>query len=1097
MRNCVLSLAVALVFALRGVAQSHDDRAVVEKLVLTLKAGNDYEKRKAIEAIGNLSATAKDAVPALTRIVTEYPGGELDALAIVALAKIGPPAQAALPVLRQRAGSMFNGDREPVESACVAIGRIGAWSPDTTRSILPLGMGNAAYFAANPDVTLPHLFNLLSDNDAKARLDALSAWRRLAEDRDTDVLKKRPQLQARVVEHAARTMGAKSALERRHAADLFRTLVPGEADKIIPVLVRLLKERAITWRDLDRSLSGRSESDTVHDDLRPKALPLLVAAFADASPEVHWALVEYLSLQEFHHSNAWLLRALADKSARIRAGAAAVTRRALPHEKVLEALRGMLKDPELPVRFQAAATLVVYDRKGDLAPVRTIIIEGLRAQDVAMCRDAAAMLRQIQAAGRDAVPATPALLDALGDPDTYVRLQSAEVLIGLGGKHAQRVVPVVQGILREESNYDYLTRAFDLANKLGKDAAPLVPELITHIETDSQWVGRAAQVLEKMAPEGKAAIPALQKRLQAPPGIPSLRDRAHVCVALARLGAPDHARATRVLLPFAPRTEESFLLAHYLPLYPNETMTEMAKLLPDATLRPMVLKTLTRTVGTPGRHGEQINALEQKLTPQVKDDLHKALTKVLDEKDLTTRIAAMTAMRNFHFKPAPDKLAALVRDCVAATEIHAATMCIEGNEKTLIPVLIEEAAKQDDPVRYYSVFSSARPAAIPVLLDIVRSDSSRQCVQAAWGLAGLSYLKMTEQSRAEATATLIARLPELKSPARGEVAMAILNINRKAPPRAAIVAVGEHMLDKDVKTPGYAVAALRDLGRNAAPALEHLRRALTHQDAYVRLEAASLLVVIDKKHAAEILPVVRKTLDMPLKEDAGEGNGYRGTALHICMLLGPDARPALPRLLEISRSREARTAILASQAAVAIDKDNIPKVANNLAQLLAASKRRNRHELATVHELLRAWGKAAAEADEHLTPLLRLDRDSGRFTVAVSLIMMQGPNADKGVEQMRRNLRVSSDSYGGCSEALHQFAILKSHGKVFLPELRKLLDSPNPYDREEAVRAIGAIGPDAKELLPELRRRLAGKHADAESHDLKEAIKKITPLRGN
>jgi hypothetical protein len=117
--------------------------------------------------------------------------------------------------------------------------------------------------------------------------------------------------------------------------------------------------------------------------------------------------------------------------------------------------------------------------------------------------------------------------------------------------------------------------------------------------------------------------------------------------------------------------------------------------------------------------------------------------------------------------------------------------------------------------------------------------------------------------------------------------------------------------------------------------------------------------------------------------------------------------------------------------------------------------------------------------------------------VAVTLILMQGPNADKGIEQLRRNLRVSSDTYGGCSQALHEFPALKSHGKVFLPELRKLLDSPNPYDRQEAVRAIGAIGPDAKELLPDLRRRLEMKHTDAESENLRDAIKKIAPPGGS
>src|SRR5262245_22928888 len=108
MRMRILSLTAALAFALSGYAQSNDDHAMVEKLVLTLQSGKDGEKSKAVEAIGNLGAKARDAVPALTRIVNDYPGGELDALAIVALGKIGPPAQAALPALRQRANTIIN-----------------------------------------------------------------------------------------------------------------------------------------------------------------------------------------------------------------------------------------------------------------------------------------------------------------------------------------------------------------------------------------------------------------------------------------------------------------------------------------------------------------------------------------------------------------------------------------------------------------------------------------------------------------------------------------------------------------------------------------------------------------------------------------------------------------------------------------------------------------------------------------------------------------------------------------------------------------------------------------------------------------------------
>jgi len=60
-----------------------------------------------------------------------------------------------------------------------------------------------------------------------------------------------------------------------------------------------------------------------------------------------------------------------------------------------------------------------------------------------------------------------------------------------------------------------------------------------------------------------------------------------------------------------------------------------------------------------------------------------------------------------------------------------------------------------------------------------------------------------------------------------------------------------------------------------------------------------------------------------------------------------------------------------------------------------------------------------------------------------------------------------------------------------LPELRKLLDSPDDYDRTQALLAIGNIGPGAKELLPELNRRLENAQSEPMRRALNGAIKKI------
>jgi HEAT repeat protein len=200
MRIFVYSLAAILVVAARGEPQQADSHPTVDKLLLTLKTGRDGAKRNAIEELGNLGAGARGAVPALTKIVTDHRNSLIAEQAIIALGTIGPAAESSLPALHARAGTMAHGERELAENASIAIGRIGQWSPGTTRSILPLTLGNAAYSSANPDVTLPQLFELLSDKDQETRARAIFVWRRLAVERNEEVLMKHPDLRAKVLQ---------------------------------------------------------------------------------------------------------------------------------------------------------------------------------------------------------------------------------------------------------------------------------------------------------------------------------------------------------------------------------------------------------------------------------------------------------------------------------------------------------------------------------------------------------------------------------------------------------------------------------------------------------------------------------------------------------------------------------------------------------------------------------------------------------------------------------------------------------------------------------------------------------------------------------
>ena len=604
--------------------------------------------------------------------------------------------------------------------------------------------------------------------------------------------------------------------------------------------------------------------------------------------------------------------------------------------------------------------------------------------------------------------------------------------------------------------------AFDLAKRLGAKSAPLVPTLVGIMETNSNYFGLAAEVINLVGPEGKQAIPVLQLKLK--DKNQSSHEMAHVFPALANLGVPEHAQAARVLPPFMPRSEESMLLRHYFPHYPNDSVVELRKLLDEPKLRPNVLKTLNR-LGERDDHQSNIST-EVLKNNETDEGRSPDRPRGFARRQGSAHDRRAAAYSPFAFEAPDGQGLNLIRVCLTENTNNLYSVPIFMALKTTIPVFIEEAAKQDDYSRYYNVFSSANPAAIPVLIKIAKTESPRQCVQAAWGLAGMSYTKMPDELRAEAIATLLARLPDLKSPQRGEVGMAILSINAKAPPPEAIVAVGEYLIDPNVKSPGNAAFLLQQFGKKAAPATEHFRRALTHTNAHVRLQAAATLVTIDKNYADEVLPLVQKAIDERAKEDTKSPNGNVGIALHICSVLGADARSMLPRVLEINRTENEYAAILAGKAAVAMDKDCIPEVARNLAALLGrtscASLSVDEHPSPVAR-----WGQSRGGADEHLVTLMRRPRIL-RYDVAITLIMMQGPNADKGIEHVPRSTRKWRRLRLRRGALISQFS---SRWEKSSCRAAQLLDTANEHDRARTPCAHRRWS-GRKGLLPDLRRRL-------------------------
>src|SRR5262249_41415756 len=107
MKNLVV-LSLVLLSAGGAAPAGAPDKEKVAELIKQLKGSDAAARGKAIEALGKLGPSAKEAVPALVDVIkkektfTLHPAGSkppLRLLAIGALGRIGPDAREAVPVL--------------------------------------------------------------------------------------------------------------------------------------------------------------------------------------------------------------------------------------------------------------------------------------------------------------------------------------------------------------------------------------------------------------------------------------------------------------------------------------------------------------------------------------------------------------------------------------------------------------------------------------------------------------------------------------------------------------------------------------------------------------------------------------------------------------------------------------------------------------------------------------------------------------------------------------------------------------------------------------------------------------------------------------
>lgn len=232
-----------------------------------------------------------------------------------------------------------------------------------------------------------------------------------------------------------------------------------------------------------------------------------------------------------------------------------------------------------------------------------------------------------------------------------------------------------------------------------------------------------------------------------------------------------------------------------------------------------------------------------------------------------------------------------------------------------------------------------------------------------------------------------------------------------------------------------------------------LEDALKHDSRVLRIRAAATLWQMNGNSAA-VLPVVLESLsngDKSAKKDA----------LRLIGTIGPRAQDAVPFLMAAFEDREIRNERrLSEEVSKCLGK--IGRAA--VPQLIDAVKEPGNY--------LRSWGACDAiaaigpEAQPAVQPLIeglrKVSRTDYIFHERASLALASIGSNDEAFVRDLLELLGDQPAQAGVAEALAKY------GLPVVPQLIELLRDGDALRQSGAALALGKIGPDAKEAVPEL-----------------------------
>jgi HEAT repeat protein len=180
----------------------------------------------------------------------------------------------------------------------------------------------------------------------------------------------------------------------------------------------------------------------------------------------------------------------------------------------LAALGQALKSADAEIARRARICIPRIERNAKVASLVEQLLKGARPESRAQAADQLMELGQL---GKPALEAIPALMQALDDPDRYVRVRAIVALRHMGPA-AKSAVPKLMEILKDEQAGEELRWSAAIAlGAVGPEAAPAIPLLLKVLRTEVPGLRNgAANALGDIGRNEKEVVPALIQALKHP-----------------------------------------------------------------------------------------------------------------------------------------------------------------------------------------------------------------------------------------------------------------------------------------------------------------------------------------------------------------------------------------------------------------------------------------------------------------------------------------------------------------------------------------------------------------------------------------------------